>query len=152
MEKQEFESIRLALFVKSYAGNYFIQHINKSRKPDDLFKKLAQVLLFPEMIMMFFLCSKKSIKVVNKIIREIDNKDKEKIKVYLKIEQQLTQFIRDKKLEENYIVEEYEHALLSPAIERIAGNSLSRITNDARFERELIKRKQLYTYWYYSRG
>jgi hypothetical protein len=147
MEKQEFESIRLALFVKSYAGNYFIQHINKSRKPDDLFKKLAQVLLFPEMIMMFFLCSKKSIKVVNKIIREIDNKDKEKIKVYLKIEQQLTQFIRDKKLEENYIVEEYEHALLSPAIERIVGNSLSRITNDARFERELIKRKQLYTYW-----
>lgn len=150
MKDQYFKAVRLSLFTKSYAGHYFAQIIKTSQNANELSNKVAQTLLFPDTILAFFLISPNSKKAVNKIIQGIDTKDKHKIKVYLKIEQQLIQLIQDKSAPEDYVTEEYEHALIAPAIERVAGNSLSRITNDFRFEREIVKRKQLYTYYYYS--
>lgn len=149
MRKQGFEAIRLALFTKSYAGYYFIQCIKESKDPNVLVKRLARALLFKEELLLHFLSPKYYKREVNRIIKEIDD-DKDKIKVYIKIEKQLTLLIQDKKLKDNYVTEEYEHALLAPAIERVAGDSVSNIKSATRFEMKLIERRQIYNHWYYA--
>lgn len=149
MRKRGFESVRFALFAKSYAGFYFTQHVKSSKDPDVLVKRLAKTLLFNEHILGFFLSPKYSSKEVNRVINEIID-DKDKIKIYLKIEEQLALLIQDKGEKESYVPEEYENALLAPAIERVAGDSVSNIISDARFERELTERKRIYNLWYYS--
>lgn len=149
MRKRGFEAVRLALFAKSYAGFYFTQKIKESKDPNGLVKKLSKTLLFNEHILGFFLSPKFSNKEINRIIKEIVD-DKDKIKIYLKIEKQLTLLIQDKGEKESYVLEEYEYALLAPAIERVAGDSVSNVKSDIRFERELAERKRIYNLWYYS--
>ena len=148
MRKQGFEATRLALFTKSYAGYYSAEYVKVSEDPDVLSKRLAMALLFKEALLLYFL-SLNSEKEVDKIIKEIGD-DKDKIKVYLKIEKQLILLIQDKKLKDNYVTEEYEHALLAPAIERVAGDSVSNIKSDTRFESKLTERRRIYNQWYYS--
>ena len=149
MRKRGFEAIRLALFTKSYAGYYFTQYVEASKNPDGLTKKLAKALLFKEAFLLYFLSPKHSKREVNKILKEITD-DKDKIKIYLKIEKELILLIQDRKLKESYVTEEYEHALLSPAIERVAGNSLNNINDDGRFEAICSERKRIYNQWYYA--
>lgn len=88
MKKQGFEATRLALFTKSYAGYYFTQCVKGSKDPEVLAKRLAKALLFKEALLLNFLSPKYSKKEVIKIIKEIGD-DKDKIKIYLKIEKQL---------------------------------------------------------------
>ncbi len=151
MRKQRFAAIRLALFAKSYAGHYFIEYIKEANEPDIIIKRLAKTLLFKEAFLVYFLSPKYSKREIRQIIKEtVDDKDKDKIKIYLKIETQLTLLIQDRELKESYVTEEYEYALLSPAIERVVGNSLTNIKDDGKFEIKLIERKRIYTQWYYS--
>lgn len=149
MRKQGFEVTRLALFTKSYAGYYFTQCVKESKEPEALAKRLAKALLFKEALPLYFLSPKYSKREVNRIIKEVGD-DKDKIKIYLKIEKQLILLIQDKKLKDNYVTEEYEHALLAPAIERVAGDSVSNIKSDTRFEMKLIERRRVYNHWYYA--
>lgn len=151
MRKQGLEAVRLALFTRSYAGHYFIEHINESRDPDTIIKRLAKTLLFKEVFLAYFLSPKYSKREASKIIKETaDGKDNDKIKIYLQIEKQLILLIQDRKLKESYVTEEYEYALLSPAIERVVGNSLTNIKDDGKFEIKFIERKRVYTQWYYA--
>lgn len=149
MRKRRFEATRLALFAKSYAGYYFAQKIKASNNRDALLKKLSKTLLFNERILGFFLTPRFSSKEVNRVIKEIVD-DRDKIKVYLKIEKQLSFLIQDRGEKGSNVLDEYEYALLSPAIERVAGDSISNIKSDSRFERELSERKRIYNLWYYS--
>jgi len=149
MKKKGLEATRLALFTKSYAGYYFSQHVKESKDPNALTKKLAKALLLKEALLYDFLSPKYSKREVSKIIKEIVD-DKDKIKIYLKIEKQLTLLIQAKSKKESYVLEEYEHALLAPAIERVAGDSVSNIKSNTRFERELTERRRIYNLWYYS--
>ncbi len=149
MRKRGFEATRFALFTKSYAGYYFTQYIEASKDPDALTKKLAKALLFREAFLLYFLSPKHSKRKVNKILKEITD-DKDKIKVYIKIENELILLIQDRKLKESYVTEGYEHALLAPAIERVAGDSLTNVKDDGRFETKFSERKQIYTQWYYA--
>ena len=149
MRKKGFEATRLALFTKSYAGYYFSEYIKESKDPDALTKKLAKALLFKKAFLLYFLSPKYSKREVNNILKEITD-DRDKIKIYLKIEKQLILLIQDKKLKDNYVTEEYEYALLAPAIERVAGDSVSNVKSDALFESKLIERRRIYNYWYYS--
>ena len=151
MNQDQYEAIRLVLFTKSYAGYYFANMIKKSDNPDKIVEKLAKVLLFRKNLLVYFVSLKHSKREVQKIIKTFKHdKEYSKIKVYLKIEAELTNLLKDKHHQESYVTEEYEHAVLSPAIERVVGNSLSRITDDVYFEAEFIKRKREYTYWYYA--
>jgi len=151
MNQDQYEAIRLALFTQSYAGYYFTNMIRKSDNPDKIVEKLANVLLFRKNLLEYFMSPKHSKREVQKIIIEFEHdKDYSKIKVYLKIEAELTSLLKDKYRQESYVIEEYENAVLSPAIERVVGNSLSRITDDAYFDAEFIKRKREYPYWYYT--
>jgi len=149
IRKRGFQSTRFALFARSYAGYYFTQQVSTSDEPKNLVRKLAKTLLFDEQILGFYLSPGFFKKDVDRIIKNIDC-DKEKVKIYLEIEKQLTTLIQDKGEKESYVPEEYESALLAPAIERVAGDSVSNIQSDALFERKLTERKRIYTLWYYS--
>lgn len=149
IRKRGFKSVRFALFARSYAGYYFTQQVKVSNDPNSLVRKLAKTLLFDEYILGFYLSPKFSKSDVDRIIKNIES-DKEKIKIYLEIEKQLTILIQDKGEKESYVPEEYENALLAPAIERVAGDSVSNIQSDSLFEKKLIERKRIYTLWYYS--
>ena len=149
IKKRGFKSIRFALFARSYAGYYFTQQAKASNDPNSLVQKLSKTLLFDEYILGFYLSPKFSKSDVDRIIKNVES-DKEKIKIYLEIEKQLTILIQDKGEKESYVPEEYENALLSPAIERVAGDSVSNIQSDSLFEKKLVERKRIYTLWYYS--
>lgn len=149
VRKRGFKSVRFALFARSYAGYYFTQQVKVSNDPNSLVRKLAKTLLFDEYILGFYLSPKFSKSDVDRIIKNVES-DKEKIKIYLEIEKQLTILIKDKGEKESYVPEEYEGALLAPAIERVAGDSVSNIQSDSLFEKKLIERKRIYTLWYYS--
>jgi hypothetical protein len=149
IRKRGFKSVRFALFARSYAGYYFTQQVKVSNDPSSLVRKLAKTLLFDEYILGFYLSPKFSKTDVDRIIKNIES-DKEKIKIYLEIEKQLTILIQDKGEKESYVPEKYESALLAPAIERVAGDSVSNIQSDSLFEKKLIERKRIYTLWYYS--
>ncbi len=149
IRKRGFKSVRFALFARSYAGYYFTQQVKVSSEPNSLVRKLAKTLLFDEYILGFYLSPKYSKSDVDHIIKNVET-DKEKIKIYLEIEKQLTILIQDKDEKESYVPGEYENALLAPAIERVAGDSVSNIQSDSLFEKKLIERKRIYTLWYYS--
>lgn len=149
IRKRGFKSVRFALFARSYAGYYFTQQVKVSSEPNSLVRKLAKTLLFDDYILGFYLSPKFSKSDVDRIIKNVES-DKEKIKIYLEIEKQLTILIQDKGEKESYVPEEYENALLAPAIERVAGDSVSNIQSDSLFEKKLVERKRIYTLWYYS--
>lgn len=147
--KRGYQSTRFALFTRSYAGYYFMKQVKVSNDPNSLVRKLAKTLLFNEQFLGFYLYPEFSQSDVDRIIENIEY-EKEKINAYLEIERQLTTLIQDKGLKESYVPEEYDNALLSPAIERVVGDSISDIQSDSLFEKKLVERKRTYTLWYYS--
>jgi len=82
-------------------------------------------------------------------IRSLVQKD-ERLTVYIRIEKELTRLTKERKEQGEFDLEEYESALLDPAIERVAGASLSDIEDDKKFDTELMSRKLLYQHWYYQ--
>lgn len=74
----------------------------------------------------------------------------EKIKVYLDIEKEIIILKITRQDKENIINEDYERALLSPAIERATGNSLKNIKDDLVFEKRLEELQKEYQRWYYK--
>ena len=74
----------------------------------------------------------------------------EKIKVYLSIESEIIALKIARQDKENIIHEDYESAVLSPAIERTAGNNLRNIKNDLVFEKRLEELQKEYQRWYYQ--
>jgi len=74
----------------------------------------------------------------------------EKIKAYLAIESEIITIKIEREEKDNIIHEDYERALLSPAIERAAGNSLRKIRDDLVFEQRLEKLQKEYQRWYYK--
>ena len=74
----------------------------------------------------------------------------ERIKAYLAIEREIITLKIERQDKENIIHEDYERALLSPAIERAAGNSLKNTRDDLVFEIQLEELRKRYQRWYYE--
>ncbi len=74
----------------------------------------------------------------------------EKIKAYLAVEGEIITLKTEREEKENIIHEDYERALLSPAIERAAGNSLRNVRDDLVFENQLEGLRKKYQRWYYE--
>lgn len=83
-------------------------------------------------------------------LAKIFSKYDKRVSVYLQIERELIMLTQEKQDRNNLVSEDYEKALLTPAIERVAGNALARIKDDHTFEMKLIEFKKLYTRWYYA--
>lgn len=71
-------------------------------------------------------------------------------KVYMLIERELIFLIQDKTDKNSLISEDCEYALLEPAIERVAGNSLSKIVDDGEFELKMDDLVKTYRRFYYE--
>lgn len=147
--KYSFRTLRSVLFTNSYAGYYFSNFIRHSEKPGIWTKQLARVLLFNTRLLRCFVYHKTCQRKFSKIATEISKKD-EKIKVYINVEKELITLIKERKDKNNIILEDYEYALLEPAIERVAGNALVRVDNDGEFEEKLIGLIKIYRRFYYD--
>ena len=80
----------------------------------------------------------------------LDANSHEKIKAYLNIENEIITLKIARKEKGNITNVDYERALLSPAIERAAGNSLKNIEDDLVFEKQLEELQKKYQRWYYE--
>lgn len=136
-----YKRVRAYLFSKSYACSIFESYIHIAKRKDKsrIRRHLKNILLFGQMIN------------VNHAprIRSLVQKD-ERLTVYIRIEKELTRLTKERKERGEFDLEEYESALLDPAIERVAGASLSDIEDDKKFDTELTSRKLLYQRWYYQ--
>ncbi len=80
----------------------------------------------------------------------VSNEDREKISIYLEIENEMFNLSLEKLDKNNLISEDYEQALLSVGVERVAGNHLTSVKDDNEFEVQLIDLKKQYLNWYYK--
>jgi len=157
-----FNKIRLALFIRSYAGYFVTQYIRTRYKIDgkaarkklrnELFSKRAapEISRLSKVLNLDYTLLWQSIVLnkawtLNKKIYDI-----EKIKVFLAVENEIITLKVKRQDKESLIEEDYEHATLSPAIERAAGNSLRAIDDDFAFEEQLEELQRKYRLLYYK--
>lgn len=149
MGKQKFEEVRFALFTRTFAGYKLAKNAKQSENPDIYIKRLTRALLFREKHLRCFISHKTCYKKFDKIIH-VNQDNNEKIRIFLQIEAEMINLAESKQDKESDIFEEYEKALLTPAIERVAGNALVDEDNDWKFERKLIDLRRIYNSWYYK--
>ena len=160
--RSTFQKNRFALFVRTYVAysirNILIsKYIIDSRLPKYQLSKqflgkrsipeisrLSKVLILDYQKLWQFIVLNKPKRLSPKINRD------EKIKAYLSIECEIITLKIARQDKENIVHEDYESAILSPAIERAAGNSLRNIKNDLVFEKRLEELRKKYQRWYYE--
>jgi hypothetical protein len=158
-----YNRIRLALFVRSYA-HYAITHYLKTKYKIDerltaleLRKKYFNKHVIPEIsrlgkVLNFNYAPLGRAIILNKnqtLSKAIV--EKEKIKIFLSIENELTLLAITKENKSAFRNPDYESelALLSTAIERAVGNALKDIEDDFSFTQQSEELKRKYIYWYY---
>lgn len=147
--RNQLRKVRFALFTKSYAGWYLSQKIKLSKERDYMIKNLAKALLFQEKHLLCFILHKTCQRKFSKIAATI-SKTNERISVYLRIEKELIFLTQEKENKNRLITEDYENALLFPAIERVTGDNLRDVNNDHQFEKQLVELEREYKHWYYK--
>ena len=68
----------------------------------------------------------------------------------MEIEREIINLTLEKQDKENTALEEYNKAIMEPAIERVAGNHLKNIENDKVFDTQLEELQRKYQNWYYA--
>jgi len=160
--RNTFQKTRLALFVRSYVACSISNHLRIKYRIDDKLTK-------PQLRKQFL--SKRAIPEISRLSKALNLKyqllwqfvvfDKkqnlnrkiridEKIKAFLATEFEMTFLAIARQDKENIIHEDYERALLSPALERVAGNSLKNTRDDLVFEIQLEELRKRYQRWYYD--
>lgn len=147
----KFLDIRFLLFCQSYAGFRIAKFVSDSNKSTDLIKKLASVLLLDENQLKRNIFRMAYSNKSSNLYQQVEPQTAEKISIYSQIERELI-LLSQEKSDKSDFAEEYEYGegLLSPAIERVAGNSLSNIKNDFEFESKLPIQVNRYRNWYYD--
>ncbi len=148
MNVLNYSTTRFILFTHSYAGAYIKEIAQTSTDRKQLVLRLSRILVFDPWPMTCFLfhhsCTRKF------SVRKLTNqKDREKLLIYVKIEKELRLLIQEKQAKDNEISYDYERAVLAPAIERVTGNSLTKITDDGEFEAKLNELQSKYNRYYY---
>src|SRR3989344_4193106 len=157
-----FYKTRFNLFIRSYIA-YSIQNYLKikykidsnltksqlhqkfsNKKAIPEVSRLSKVLIMDYQQLWQFILLGKNRKLNSKVNSQL------KIKAYLAIEREIIALKIERQDKENIIHEDYERALLSPAIERAAGNRLKNIKDDLVFEKRLEELKKKYQRWYYA--
>jgi len=151
MRRKNYEAVRFALFAQSYAGYYFTEKLKISKDPDKLAKRLADALLFNENFLLYFLSPKYSKREIKKIMEEI-TEEKNEIKMYLCIENELILLANAKRNRSDYNDSDYEDemGILSVATERAVGNCLSNIRSDDVFEQQFTVMQGVFRKTYYK--
>ncbi len=161
-EHNTFHKTRFNLFIRSYIA-YSIQDYLKTKYKIDsnltksqLHQQFSRKRTIPEItrlsralnlnyqLLWQFILLDKSRRLNTKVNSQM------KIKAYLAIENEITTLKIEREDKESIIHEDYERALLSPAIERATGNSLKNIRDDLVFEKRLEVSRKKYQRWYYE--
>ena len=159
-----FNLARLSLFTRSYA-HYYISHylktkykINERLNPKEIRQKYFDKRAIPEIsrlakvLNLSYTLLWKSI-ILNKYYKISKNeKNNEKIEIYLSIENEIIEVFKEKQNKSDYFDPDYESefAILSVAIERAVGNKLGDMDDDFAFEFLLEELRKKYNYWYYK--
>lgn len=144
-----FKKIRFSLFVRSYAFYRIAKEIvgkYPGKRGIHEISRLSYSLNLPfEPLWKAIILEK--FQPLSKMIL-----DKEKIKIYLAIENELISLVIARNNKSYFKDSDYEEefALLSLAIERVAGNSLREIKDDLIFSKQLEFLQRKYAYWYYK--
>ncbi len=159
-----YNRVRLALFVRSYAGYTIVQHIKAKYKidnklaPKDLRKKyggkrtISEISRLSRVLNLHYKSLWEFVVLDKTQASNRDIAEKDKIKVYLSIENELIALSKTKQNKSPYFDPDYETevALLSVAIERAAGCTLKDIDDDRKFQRDCEELQRKYLYWYYK--
>lgn len=136
-----YERKRMALFARLYSAfffeNYFINIENRKEK-ERCRKRLTQILGFKPSI-------HKNFSIQHRAFKE----DLTSIRVYLAIEKEMGYLFEHRADGYSFIIEDYGYALLEPAIERVVGNTFSKL-NDSEFAIQHEQLKTKYRGIYYS--
>jgi hypothetical protein len=159
-----FKKIRLALFLNSYACYRISQSIKEKYKfdgklePKELRRRYFNKKTVPEISRLSRALNLSYKPLWESIVLDKTSSlskkipDKEKIRVYLSIENELIKLVIAKQNKSGYTNPDYELelALLSIAIERSVGNNLIDITNDSLFDQQFEILQKQYLRWYYK--
>jgi len=127
----EYKKVRFFLFANSYSTNkiaIYLKEKYKGRKLEKSVIKLSRVLNFQQK------------QITDFVIFDVKpkcpyRKMPKPIRTYLEIEKELLKLSEEKLDEYSTALEDYQGKLLTPAIERAAGNFLVDIKNDNRFQK-----------------
>ena len=146
-----YNKIRLSLFLRSY-GAYIILNKFKNKPSYRVVRRLGNALNLDIHLLNKFFTSGKyprgRLLNVNRLTKYLI--PKEKIMVYLEIEQEIITLTLEKQDKENTALEDYDKAIMEPAIERVAGNHLKNIEDDKVFDVQLEELQRKYQNWYYA--
>lgn len=150
--KATYNRVRLALFLHSY-GAYIISGLLKSKNISKIriINRLGQILNFdPFLLRKFYLDGTYARKLSKPEAYKKYRTQRERILAYLEIEKELVNLINEKNEVDGTAADDYDRALLEPAIERAAGNGLCKIEDDFEFENQLAILRIKYKTYYYS--
>ena len=160
--RNTFQKTRLALFVRTYVAHSIKDHLISKyeidgRLPRSQLRKqylgrrsipeisrLSKALILDRQLLWQFIVLDKTKGLKERL------KTQKEIQAYLAIENEIITLKITREDKENMVNEDYERAILSPAIERAAGNNLRDIKEDSVFEQSLEELKKDYRRWYYE--
>lgn len=142
--------IRFLLFTQSYVGYRLVNWLNQHKDDRHYIERLGEILRFEKKDLSCFILHTSCCRKFKAEIQKRVKNDKEVI-IYLQIENELITLTKEKEEIEDPETEDYnERALLSTAVERVVGNSLSYIKTDSWFDKRLLMASQKYNHWYYK--
>lgn len=145
-----YNKVRLSLFLRSY-GAYTILDRFKKKPNYRIVSRLSNVLNLDIYLLNKFFTSGKyprGLPNLNRLTKYLV--PKEKMLVYLEVEREIINLTLEKQDKEKTAFEDYDRAIMEPAIERVAGNHLCKIQDDREFEEKLILLKTKFKTYYYS--
>lgn len=145
-----YNKVRLSLFLRSY-GAYTILTLFKNKPNYRIVSRLSDILnLDIRLLNKFFTSGKypRGLPNLNSLTKYLV--PKEKMLVYLEIEHEIINLTLEKLDKENTSLEDYDKAIMEPAIERVAGNHLKNIKDDKVFDAQLEELQRKYQNWYYA--
>ncbi len=145
-----YNKVRLSLFLRSY-GAHTIFNRFKNKPSYKIVSRLSNTLNLDIRLLNKFFSSgtyPRGLLNLNSLTKYLV--PKEKMLVYLKVEREIINLTSEKQNKEKTSLEDYDKAIMEPAIERVAGNHLKNIEDDQVFDAQLEELQRKYQNWYYA--
>lgn len=145
-----YNKVRLSLFLCSYGAHSILNRL-KNKPSYRVISRLSKVLNLDIQLLNKFFSSgtyPRGLPNLNRLTKYLV--PKEKVLVYLEIEHEIINVTLEKQDKEKASLEDYDKAIMEPAIERVAGNHLKNIRDDKVFDAQLEELQRKYKNWYYA--
>lgn len=151
----KYSKIRFVLFTHSYCGHFLVKRFkDKYQTNQDLVEceitKLSKVLILNRGWLRYLIFKNRLPKQCFPPRLRFYPRDQQEIQIYLKIEKEIITLTLARQDKDSLVLDDYHRALLEPAIERVAGNHLSKLKDDTEFDNRLNDLRRKYENWYYA--